>query len=66
MAAKRLNEGETKKTDLPMGATMIERMVHGKHFIDIVVKGVTKSSVVVNNYTHWEIAFDAAMDKAGL
>lgn len=64
--AARLNEGETKRTALPMEAEMVERMVMGKHFLDIEKKGVLAASVVVNNYPHWESAFDAAMDKAGL
>lgn len=64
--AKRLAEGETRITNLPMEATMTERMVLGIHFIDISKKGEVVASVRVKDYTHWEHAFDAVMDKAGL
>lgn len=61
-----LQEGEKKTTDLPMGATMIEQMQFGLHSITIERMGIQKSKVFVRDYPHWETAFDAAMDKAGL
>lgn len=62
----RLAEGETRRTDLPMDAVMIERMIMGIHFIDIERKGEVAATVRVKDYTHWQSAFDAVMDKAGL
>lgn len=66
MASKRLAEGETRNTDLPTEARMVERMVLGIHFIDIEKKGKVVATVRVKDYPHWESAFDAVMDKAGL
>lgn len=61
-----LVEGEVKRTDLPMGATMVQRKQFGLHSIAIERLGVQKSKVYVRDYTSWDGAFDAAMDKAGL
>lgn len=61
-----LQEGEKKITELPMGATMVERMQFGLHSIAIEKLGIEKSKVYVRDYSHWENAFNAAMDKAGL
>lgn len=68
MAKQRLAEGETRVTDLPCPgeAVMNERMVLGVHYLDIEKKGKLASSVRVKDYPHWQSAFDAAMDKAGL
>ena len=62
----KLLEGEKKITDLPMGATMVERMQFGLHSIAVERLGVEKSKVFVRDYSNWGSAFDAAMDKAGL
>jgi hypothetical protein len=68
--AQRLIEGEKRITDLPCPPTgqcqMIEQMQFGLHSIEIQKMGITASKVYVRDYTHWQHAFDAAMDKAGL
>jgi hypothetical protein len=64
--AKKLKEGESKTTDLPMEHVMVERMEFGLHSIAIFWKGIQKAKVWVRDYPHWESAFDAAMDKAGI
>lgn len=67
MAKEPLKEGDTRFTDLPPPETvMIERMIHGKHFLDIQRKGIVVSTVLVKDYTSWDDAFDAVMVKAGL
>jgi len=66
MAREPLSEGDIRRTDLPMQAVMIERVERGRHFLEIERKGLIVSQVLVTNYTHWDHAFDAAMDKAGL
>lgn len=62
----KLAEGEEKRTDLPMDHTMIEKMEFGMHSIAVEKLGIQKSKVWVRDYPHWESAFDAAMDKAGI
>lgn len=66
MATKKLDEGETKTTDLPFGHTMVEKVELGMHSIAVFKMGIQKAKVWVRDYPHWESAFDAAMDKAGL
>lgn len=62
----KLAEGETKTTDLPTGDTLVEHMQFGLHSIAVTKFGVEKSKVYVRDYPHWESAFNAAMDKAGI
>lgn len=62
----KLAEGESKTTDLPMDHTLVEKMEFGMHSIAVEKLGITKSKVWVRDYTSWEGAFDAAMDKAGI
>ena len=63
-----LAEGETKRTPLPEGlnADMVEQKQFGMHTIAIEKLGVQVSKVWVRDYTSWQGAFEAAMDKAGL
>lgn len=63
-----LAEGEVKRTPLPeeLNAEMVERMQFGLHSIVIERLGVQKSKTYVRDYSSWEGAFEAAMDKAGL
>lgn len=62
----KLAEGETKTTDLPMDHKLIQKMEFGMHSIAVEKLGIQKSKVWVRDYPHWESAFEAAMDKAGL
>lgn len=70
MAKERLSEGEKRIIDLPCPpegqCQMIEHMQFGLHSIEIQKLGIRASKVWVRDYPHWESAFDAAMDKAGL
>lgn len=63
-----LAEGEIKRTPLPEGlnAEMVEQCQFGMRTIAIERFGVQKAKVWVRDYPHWESAFSAAMDKAGL
>lgn len=63
-----LAEGETKRTPLPEGlnAEMVEQKQFGLHSIAVERFGVQKSKVYVRDYSSWQGAFEAAMDKAGL
>jgi hypothetical protein len=45
---------------------MVEQMQFGLHSIAILFMGIQKSKVYVRDYPHWESAFEAAMDKAGV
>ena len=66
MAQTKLNEGETKETHLPTGHKLIERMTFGRRTIEVEKLGIMVAKVDVGNYGHWESAFEAVMDKAGL
>lgn len=64
---QQLAEGETKSVELPPpGVSMVQEVKLGLHSIAIFKLGIQKSKVYVRDYPHWERAFDAAMDKAGL
>lgn len=64
---KQLQEGEIKRTDLPTKHVMVQQIQFGLHSIAIEnMLGIEKAKVYVRDYPHWESAFDAVMDKAGL
>lgn len=65
-----LGMSKQKITELPHPSGEV-RLLHIippiKRFesIEIQKSGITLSKVFLNNYSSWEYAFDAAMDKAG-
>ena len=63
-----LAEGEIKRTPLPDGlnAEMVQRKQFGLHTIAIEKMGVEVAKTYVRDYSSWESAFEAVMDKAGL
>ena len=69
-APKTLSEGEVKRTPLPCPpegkVDMVQRVQFGLHSVAIEIMGIEKSKVYVRDYPHWESAFNAAMDKAGI